>query len=96
LGEIEAALRADAVVEHAVAVPWPQPPMGAESILAFVSGNIRDTGALLARAKTVLPPYALPRRIIVVDEMPLNANGKVDRKALALRLHDELSRPAEA
>ncbi|MCC7497919.1 MAG: AMP-binding protein, partial [Bryobacterales bacterium] len=95
LGEIEAALRADAAVEHAVAFGWPLPPLGAEMILAFVSGGISQTGSLLARAKQTLPAYAVPRRIIIVDEMPLNPNGKVDRKALAARIDEHLGGQAQ-
>jgi amino acid adenylation domain-containing protein len=34
--------------------------------------------------KTQLPAYMRPHRILVVDEIPLNANGKTDRKALRI------------
>jgi amino acid adenylation domain-containing protein len=37
----------------------------------------------MLRAK--LPPYAVPTQIFVVNELPLTANGKVDRRALAER-----------
>lgn len=36
-----------------------------------------------------LPAYMLPRKIFAVDAFPLNVNGKVDKKALMLRLEDE-------
>jgi acyl-coenzyme A synthetase/AMP-(fatty) acid ligase len=30
----------------------------------------------------------VPKEIVMVDEFPLNANGKVDRNALLARLHE--------
>lgn len=38
------------------------------------------------RLRELVPEYMLPGRIITVSEMPLNANGKIDRK----RLREEL------
>jgi amino acid adenylation domain-containing protein len=86
LGEIEAALRLGARVEHAVAFGIPLGSTSADSVVAFVSGDLPDADALRALARTTLPPYIVPRHIHVVDEMPFNANGKVDRRALQERL----------
>jgi amino acid adenylation domain-containing protein len=86
LGEIEAALREDPHVEHAVAFGWPLEAPAAEAIVAVVSGNGLDTNELLEHCRAALPPYVVPREIQVVGEMPLNANGKVDRKVLKQRL----------
>ncbi|KAI2787072.1 Beauvericin nonribosomal cyclodepsipeptide synthetase BEA1 [Penicillium oxalicum] len=47
-------------------------------------GLYQDLETLLRNAlRAVLPAYMIPSRIRVLDEMPLNANGKVDRRALA-------------
>ena len=87
LGEVEAALLSQSGVEHAVACGWPlSSPTAADGIVAFVTGNDIDTSALLEIAKSQLPPYVVPRQIFLLDEMPLNANGKVDRRALQDRL----------
>lgn len=82
LGEIEAVLRSYPGVEEAVAFGLPAGSASAESVVAFVLGNFGDADALIDFSRSSLPPYAVPRRIFPVTEMPLNANGKVDRRAL--------------
>ncbi|KAJ8123451.1 hypothetical protein ONZ43_g606 [Nemania bipapillata] len=37
------------------------------------------------RLKASVPSYMIPARIVVIDHMPVNANGKVDRKELTRR-----------
>ncbi|MFD8391010.1 amino acid adenylation domain-containing protein [Streptomyces sp. NPDC059680] len=39
----------------------------------------------------LLPRYMLPNRIVVLDRLPLTANGKIDSKALEASQHPELS-----
>ena len=36
-----------------------------------------------------LPAYMLPARVIAMQELPVNANGKTDRTALKLRAESE-------
>ncbi|KAK3314236.1 hypothetical protein B0H66DRAFT_630727 [Apodospora peruviana] len=43
----------------------------------------RAESEIRGRLRTLLPSYMVPGRIMVLDQMPLNANGKVDRKELA-------------
>ena len=55
-----------------------------ERITAFVTTDrpdlkLRDLNAALGDA---LVDYMLPRRLVVLEEMPLNANGKIDRPYL--------------
>ena len=79
LGEIEGVLRRGGSVE-AVALPWPcekQP----DHIVAIVSGAA-SLARLEAAARQSLPNYMVPRAIHAIGEMPLNANAKIDRKAL--------------
>ena len=32
--------------------------------------------------KNIIPAYMIPNRVVVLDELPLNANGKIDRVKL--------------
>ena len=83
LGEIEAKLREEPRVEAAVALPWPVTTTGASGIVAFVTGSQIDPAAVRASLKRKLQGYAVPHAVHVLPELPLNANGKVDRQALA-------------
>lgn len=82
LGEVEAYLRQEAGVEQAAAVGWPLTPSGAGGIVAFLEDGRADTEQIRVRLKAKLPAYAVPREIRVLPQLPLNANGKLNRKAL--------------
>jgi amino acid adenylation domain-containing protein len=84
LGEIEAVLAArDGVVQAAVAVREDQP--GDKRIAGYVvsaPGAVLDPAGLREACGRLLPGYMVPSMIMVVDRLPLNANGKLDRRAL--------------
>ena len=50
-------------------------------IIAMVAGRV-DADQVIKAAKNSLPPYALPRRVKVVDHIPLSAAGKYNRDAI--------------
>jgi D-alanine--poly(phosphoribitol) ligase subunit 1 len=54
-------------------------------IKAFVSVSEKDAGngRILSDIKKLLPPYMIPRIINILDFLPKNANGKIDRKQLS-------------
>jgi amino acid adenylation domain-containing protein len=83
LGEVEAQLRRDPAVREAVVVAHEGP--AGTSLLAYVSprqGDTLDGASLKAALALALPDYMLPAAISVLEALPLNANGKVDRNAL--------------
>jgi len=83
LGEIEAQLLAQSEVREAVVVAEQGP--GGARLVGYVSphaGQQLDTAALKTRLHASLPEYMVPGIVIALDTLPLNANGKVDRKAL--------------
>jgi acyl-coenzyme A synthetase/AMP-(fatty) acid ligase len=82
LGEIESVLLGHEGVVQAAAVGWPWEDGRALGIIAFVSGSVASTDALIKSAAAVLPDYMVPSRIVLLEELPLNANGKIDRALL--------------
>ncbi|MBB4226150.1 acyl carrier protein [Variovorax guangxiensis] len=83
LGEIEAGLQGQPEVREAVVVAN-EGPAGTR-LVAYVSGNagqVIDTAALKQKLGEALPDYMVPSVIVELEALPLNANGKVDRKAL--------------
>ncbi|KEH09750.1 amino acid adenylation protein [Delftia tsuruhatensis] len=87
LGEVEAALLAQPEVREAVVTAAGS---GSDTrLVAHVSlhaplhaGPPLDAAALRARLASGLPDYMLPSTIVVLDTLPLNNSGKVDRAAL--------------
>lgn len=43
---------------------------------------LKDAIALKKFLKTVVPVYMIPKKIVLVEQFPMNVNGKVDRKKL--------------
>ncbi len=87
LGEIESALERSPEVQRAVALTAPGPDGNTELrvFAAAAVGTEPDAAGLRAHLEGVLPRYLLPSVITVLKDLPVNANGKVDKEAL-LRL----------
>ncbi|MDE2031456.1 MAG: amino acid adenylation domain-containing protein, partial [Pseudomonas sp.] len=82
LGEIEARLNALAAVREAVVLA--QEGLNGQQLVAYVipAQGAEDAGALKAQLKADLPDYMVPTHLLFLNEWPLTANGKLDRKAL--------------
>ncbi|WP_443055883.1 amino acid adenylation domain-containing protein [Streptomyces sp. NBC_00239] len=84
-GEIEDALtRHPHVGEAAVTVHEPAPgdPRLAAYVTAAAGAPVPDPDALLDHLAGLLPEHMVPATLDVLDALPLNPNGKVDRRAL--------------
>jgi hypothetical protein len=97
LGEIESALEAIDGVRGAVVVAHER-SAGDLELVAYVAhpaGAGLAVDDLRSRLADRLPEYMVPTTIIALEQFPLNANGKVDRKALPapVRVRPELDSP---
>jgi acyl carrier protein len=80
LGEVEAAASAVPGVTQAVAAVRTSP--AGPRLVCYVTGSGLDPRSLRATLAGVLPPQSVPSSVVVLDRMPLNGNGKVDRALL--------------
>ena len=82
--EVEQVIRACSRAAFCAVIPWPVDETGrADGLIAFLTGTPVDAAHVVSGCRQRLPAYAVPQRVIALDAMPLNANGKIDRRALA-------------
>ncbi len=84
LGEVEAALRGVPGVADAV-VTAVKDESGVQRLIGYYvtsNGHGPDPAGLRALLAAELPAALVPARIVELEELPVNSNGKVDRGAL--------------
>ncbi len=84
LGEIDAALAGHAAVEFATTIGH-RTPAGTTALVSYVKARngIGVTAAeLTEHVAELVPNYMVPQSIMLLDAVPLNPVGKLDRKAL--------------
>ena len=87
-GEIEAVLKSHQGVQSAavlVSSGNPTASVDAKQLIAYVilkDSASCDENELLSDLQDKLPAYMVPSEIIFIDELPLTANGKLNRDAL--------------
>ncbi|WP_039801867.1 non-ribosomal peptide synthetase, partial [Nocardia araoensis] len=84
LGEIESALTGLEEIAQAVVIVRDDAGTGQRLVAYLVptSGADLDLGALEATLTRRLPAYMIPSAYVVLPELPVNASGKLDRRAL--------------
>ncbi|MEU9782988.1 amino acid adenylation domain-containing protein [Streptomyces phaeochromogenes] len=94
LGEIEVALAGQAGVREAVVLAR-ETVSGDRSLVGYVVPEpdvAADVAALRAGLGQVLPEYMVPSAVVVLDALPLTANGKLDKRALPAPDEDAFAR----
>ncbi|KAK3805044.1 MAG: syringopeptin synthetase C [Benniella sp.] len=92
LGEIEARLSEHPLVDKAAVTTMGEgsQKMLVAYIVAKPDDNLLNT--LRAHLTSCLPEYMVPAAIVRLDSMPINSNGKLDRKALPIPDSDAFAR----
>ena len=81
LREIEAVLSQHPDVKQALAIVHKN-SLGDKSLVVYTTG--RENGEVKEFLQQKLPDYMQPNTIVWLEEFPLTANGKVDRRALPI------------
>jgi amino acid adenylation domain-containing protein/non-ribosomal peptide synthase protein (TIGR01720 family) len=93
-GEIESVLGSYPLV-HGAAVLAVEIQPGDKRLVAYLEqeGDLEPAaGDLRRHVQERLPDYMVPSAFVVMDSLPLNASGKIDRRALAALPPPDLSR----
>ncbi|WJM17186.1 long-chain-fatty-acid--CoA ligase [Microbacterium arborescens] len=86
--EVEIALRQHPQIADAAVVGLPSEHSGEDVVAAVVAvpGATIDEGDVRDFCRGILTPYKVPRRVVVVDELPKSMIGKVLRRQVRDRL----------
>ncbi|MBO7673963.1 MAG: amino acid adenylation domain-containing protein [Atopobiaceae bacterium] len=96
LAEVEGVVREFAGVTDATVAAFDKPSGGKYVAAYVVSDDKVDVRALDAFIRERKPPYLVPEVVMQIDAIPLNQNGKVNKRALPkpVRVERERSAPA--
>lgn len=83
--DIEEAVLAGGEAREAVAVGVPDERLG-QAIVVVLAGATEREPELRARLRIELPSFMQPLRYQWRDELPRNANGKLDRSSIAAQV----------
>jgi O-succinylbenzoic acid--CoA ligase len=84
--EVEAALQDHPGVVECAVVPWPDEDLGQVGCAAVVLRDRLDASDLERHCRDRLAGFKVPRKFIVVDDLPFTRGNKLDRSALLQRL----------
>ena len=77
LGEIEKCLLNITSIPGCVVMKWND-----DHLVAYVQSSSVSEDELRSHCQSHLPPHMVPSFFVILDKLPLNANGKIDRKQL--------------
>ncbi|WP_293264311.1 acyl-CoA ligase (AMP-forming), exosortase A system-associated [Neptunomonas sp.] len=86
--EVEEVLYNSGLIKEAVALGITHPLLGQAILLLVTADPECNEQPLIKYCQKELPNFMLPKKIIFVDTLPRNQNGKIDRKTLAAEFKD--------
>jgi O-succinylbenzoic acid--CoA ligase len=86
--QVEAVLRAHPDVVECAVLPWPDEELGQVGHAAVVTRKPLAEEGLREHCRARLAGFKVPRRFVLVDALPRNAAGKLDRAALRRLLQE--------
>jgi amino acid adenylation domain-containing protein len=82
-------------ISDAVVIADDGPACGLQIVAYVKLSSPTDIGGLREQVSSLLPDYMMPGRLVAVDRIPLDANGKADRRRLKEMGESLSARPAE-
>ncbi|WP_040247628.1 AMP-binding protein [Psychroserpens mesophilus] len=87
LDEVNLAIRDFTNCDLVYTIPYSSSGGVAENLYSFIDNNCTvEKYLILKYLKDKLPEYMIPKDIFYLEEFPLNSNGKIDIKKLALKI----------
>lgn len=86
MGEIEHCLRKASDCELVAVVCETDQDNRVSGLIGFIGRKDVDISSITENCRERLPAYMVPGRIVLLEKMPLNANGKIDRNQLLSHL----------
>lgn len=83
LDEINLAISKFTGTDLICTIPFPVIDGVANNLYSFVDKSCsKDKAEIIKQLSSILPEYMIPKEVILLEEFPLNSNGKIDRKKL--------------
>ncbi len=96
LEEVDMHLRHACQTDLAATIAWPVIEGSVQGLVGFSTNTAVTEREVRAAMAQSIPEYMVPARIIIRENLPRNANDKIDRNALVAELDDEAARRVDA
>lgn len=93
--EVEEVLYSLGLVEEVAALGIPHPMLGQAIALIVKPSGTHDKATILKQCMRELPNFMVPKEVILLETLPRNQNGKIDRKSLSTEYHNLFQEPSE-